>query len=73
MRYYSYSEYGGNDNHFVVTKSEEDIRQEYYPWWYEKMCQKYGKEVVDRDFSFEECLIDWAVVNWAWEVTDEYS
>lgn len=70
MRYFSYDEPDENFNNVVVTKSEEEIRKEYYPLWYEKMCKKFGKEVVDRDYSFEDCLDDWIVVNWAWEVKD---
>ena len=70
MRYFSYDEPDEDFNNIVVTKSEEEIRKEYYPFWYEKMCKKFGKEVVDRDYSFEDCLDDWIVVNWAWEVKD---
>ena len=70
MRYFSYDEPDEDFNNTVVTKSEEEIRKEYYPLWYEKMRKKFGKEVVDRDYSFEDCLDDWIVVNWAWEVKD---
>lgn len=55
---------GGNE---VVTKSEDDIRREYWPYWYDRMCKKFGKEHVDAKFSFPDCLDDWIVVNWAWE------
>lgn len=67
MRYYSYNEYktDPSDSH-VVTVSEEDIRRDYYPYWYKKMCYKFGKEHVDNIYSFEDCLCDWVVVNWAW-------
>lgn len=73
MRYFSYDEPamdtdGNVVNNVVVTMSEEEIRKEYYPYWYEKMCKKYGKQYVDENYSFEECLIDWQAVNWAWEV-----
>lgn len=69
MRYFSYNEpvdenYNINQ---IITVSEEDVRRDYYPYWYDKMCKKFGKEVVDRDYSFEDCLDDWIVVNWAWE------
>ena len=64
MRYFSYR------TSFVVTVSEDDIRKEYYPWWYEKMCKKYGKEEVDKNWSFEDCLEDWITTNYAW-VVDE--
>ena len=70
MRYFSYDEPNDSFDNVVVTKSEEEIREEFYPLWYERMCKKFGKEVVDRDYSFEDCLDDWAFVNWAWEVTE---
>lgn len=49
-----------------VTLSEEDIRQEYWPYWYKKMCEKFGQEKVDQDYCFEDCLTDWVTVHWAW-------
>lgn len=70
MRYFSYDEpildnEGNLFSNHVVTLSEVDIRRDYYPWWYDKMCKKYGKDVVDRDYCFEDCLDDWIIVNWA--------
>jgi len=70
MRYYSYA-YPIDGDDCVETMSENDIRKEYYPWWYGKMCEKYGKEHVDSTYSFEECLEDWKTVHWAWEVNGE--
>jgi hypothetical protein len=77
-RYYSYHEYdldselenktGGGG--YVVTLSEDEIREQYWPFWYDKMCEKFGKEEVDGKYSFEDCLDDWVIVNWAWEVKD---
>lgn len=77
MRYYSYQEYdpksplADEQGGYVVTKSEEEIRKEYWPYWYNRMCNKFGKDQVDAKFCFEDCLDDWVVVNWAWEVKDE--
>ena len=34
------------------------------------MCKKYGKEEVDKNWSFEDCLEDWIIIYWAW-VVDE--
>lgn len=79
MRYFSYNEYtetefSPDDSSIppalIVTVSEEEIRRDYYPYWYEKMCTKFGKTAVDQTYSFEDCLDDWIVVNWAWEVKD---
>lgn len=50
-----------------VTMSEEEIRNDYYPYWYKKMSAKYGHKYVDDNYTFEDCLIEWIIVNWAWE------
>lgn len=55
---------------FHIYDEEDDIRKEYYPWWYEKMCKEYGKEEVDKNWSFEDCLEDWIATNYA-RVADE--
>ena len=71
MRYFSYNDYGDDpSDSFVTTISEDDIRKEYYPYWYDRMCQKFGKEKVDSEYSFEDCLDDFCVVHWAWEVKE---
>ena len=72
MRYFSYNTFKTDPSidSYVETVSEEEIRKDYYPWWYEKMCKKYGKEHVDETYSFEECLEDWCTVNYAWLVND---
>lgn len=67
MRYYSYNEYDENGGH-VVTKSEDEIRAEYYPYWRTKMIEKFGKAHFDITYCFEDCLDDWKIINWAWEV-----
>jgi hypothetical protein len=51
--------------------SEDEIREDYWDHWYFLMCKKFGKEHVDKNYSFADCLDDWIVVNWAWESTDE--
>jgi hypothetical protein len=70
MRYYSYNELGDDGENLVVTKSEEDVRKEYWPYWYGRMCEKFGKDHVDDLYNFEDCLDDWFVVNLAWEVKE---
>jgi len=68
MRYFTFVQPKDDSNEpEYVTLSEEDIRKEYYPYWYEKMCEKYGKEHVDATYTFEDCLYDWQVVHWATE------
>ena len=71
MRYWCYNEYTEDpDANSVVTKSEDEILHEYWPHWYGMMCKKYGREHVDKNYSFHDCLDDWIVVNWAWESKD---
>jgi hypothetical protein len=70
MRYFSYNEYTEDPNGLVITKSEEDVRKDYYPHWYDAMCKKFGKDHVDANYSFEDCLDDWVVVYWAWEIEE---
>lgn len=73
MRYYSYGEYdpehplADETGGYIVKVSEEDIKRDYWPNWYDRMCKKFGQEVVDRQYTFEDCLDDWIVVNWAWK------
>ena len=73
MKYYSYNEYdpespqADDDGGYVVTMSEQNIKDEYWLYWYEKMCKKYGSDKVDKDYSLQDCIDDWVAVNWAWE------
>jgi hypothetical protein len=70
MRYYSYNEYNPDITveEKVIIVSEEDIRRDYYPQWHSRMSAKFGKDHVDANYSFEDALDDWVVVNYAWEV-----
>lgn len=71
MRYFCYNELGDNDKNIVVTKSESEIREEYWSYWYDRMCKKFGQNYVDQMYSFEDCLEDWIISNWAWESKNE--
>lgn len=71
MRYYTYidpKDPAKDDfSPVYITKSEYDIKREYYPYWYTQMIKKFGEEYVNKTYCFEDCLDDWIVVNWAWE------
>lgn len=68
MRYFSYDEYVEEIfKDSMCTISEEDIRQNYYPIWYDKMCKRHGKKKVDEIYNFEDCLADWMIEYWGWE------
>jgi hypothetical protein len=73
MRYFSFNEYDPDhsDGGYIETWSEEDIRVKYYDTWYKLMCKKFGKEYVDATYCFEDCINDFVVVHWAWEVKDD--
>lgn len=65
-KYYTYNEYDDSDDGKLVTLSEREIIDSYYEFWYDAMCKKFGKEVVDRDYCEQDCIADWAVSHWAW-------
>ena len=67
MRVFKYNEYEDTEPRLIT---EQEIRAEYWPYWYERMCKKFGKQEVDTKFTFEDCLNDWVIVNWAWEVKE---
>jgi hypothetical protein len=67
MRYFTVQSFDDKD-FYTETLSEDDIRKEYYPYWYDKMCKAFGQETVDAKYSFEDCLDDWVITNWATEV-----
>jgi hypothetical protein len=76
VRYFCYNEYDPESplaneetGGYVMTKSEDEILYEYYPHWHEQMCKKFGREHVDKNYSFQDCIDDWIVVNWEWEST----
>ncbi len=72
MKYYSYNTFNFNEdgslNDIVVTLSESQIIEVYWHYWQEKMIYKFGKEYFEANFSEKDCIHDWVVVNWAWEV-----
>ena len=74
MRYYRYIEPRDpvNDDFSpeIITLSEQDVLDSYWNYWYTNMCNKYGKETVNRDYTKNHCLQDWCVVHWAWQVED---
>jgi hypothetical protein len=76
MRYFCYNVPTYIDGEFidegeVVTISEDEIRENYYPHWLRRMYEMHGKEYVDEHYTFEDCLDQWIVVNWAWESTTD--
>lgn len=75
MKYWTYTEPVWDDDGNIVdavvtTRSEEQILREYYQYWMGQMVEKFGIDEVIRNYTTQDCIDDWVVVNWAWE-TDE--
>lgn len=71
MKYWSYNELEDDGSNLVVTLSEDEILNQFYTYWSSRMIKKFGQEAFDRDWSKQDCIDDWVVVNWAWESTAE--
>lgn len=55
----------------IEVLSDDQIINEYWPFWYGKMINKFGKDHVDKNYSKLDCIDDWTVVNWATEVRND--
>jgi len=68
MKYWTFVEPGEDGTTPVYqTLSDDEILEQYWDYWYGKMCEKYGKEKVDTGWSKQDCIDDWVIVHWAWE------
>jgi hypothetical protein len=56
--------YPTEDGDMVEILTDDDIRQQYYPYW----CQKMIMNVPNADLSLENCIEDWCIVHWAVEI-----
>lgn len=52
----------------VLTISEQQILDRYWPYWYNRMVRKYGPD--HHLITEQNCIDDWVIVNWAWPVED---
>jgi hypothetical protein len=62
MRVYCYDEPSVDQ---VQEITEGEILKEFWPWWYQKMVDKYGEghELITE----QNCIEDWCTIHWAWE------
>lgn len=67
MRYWSFGYPDEKNKDVIETFSEDDIMKTYWPYWYGRMCDKFGKDHVDAHYCKEDCIQDWITVHWAWE------
>ena len=69
MKYWSYSEphYDASGKLFnvVVTKSEDEILDEYYEYFISRMKRVNKEDLISKD----NCINDWVVVHWAWNAS----
>jgi len=74
MRYFRYNEprdpKNGDFTAETITLSEQEILDYYWDYWYDTMCNKFSKETVDQKYTQTDCIRDWKVIHWAWEVED---
>ena len=69
MKIYQYYEPREEGFDVLEEKTEDEILEDYWSWWSEKMIKKFGHghELITR----ENCIQDWVTVYWAWEKKDE--
>ena len=65
MKVYLFNDWDENDNPLIKEITEDEILEDYWSYWSDKMIKKfgYGHELITK----ENCIDDWIVVNWAWE------
>jgi hypothetical protein len=73
MKYFVYNEPIYNESFDIIDNvlkkySEEEILNEYWDYWENKMISKYGEN--HPLITKQNCIEDWIVTNWAWEVEE---
>lgn len=73
IKYYTYVEPTSDTDitPVYVTLSEQEILNQYWGYWYKRMCDKFGETEVGNKYSSIDCIEDWVITNWAWESTNE--
>lgn len=70
MKYWSIVLPSDNDGTpFCETLSEDEIIDQYWDRWSERMIAKYGEEEFEKNWCKRDCIDDWVVVHWAIEST----
>ena len=67
MRYYKYVELTDDLQGMEIAVSEKQILDVFFGYW-SGMMKKVGREEL---ISEENCIEDWVVINWAWEIGEE--
>ena len=64
MRRFKYIEFIDEDIELVKVKTEKEVLEMYWDSWVSKMKQVEREHLI----SEENCIQDWVVINWAWEL-----
>lgn len=70
MKSYAYNELAlidGKEAHLVITKTEQQVLNMYWPYWSSAMLAHGG---LSPRITEQNCIEDFVIVNWAWEVTE---
>ena len=52
----------------VIRLTNKDIIKEYYSYWKASMLKKYSYVDFMTNFTIDDCIEDFVIVNWAYEV-----
>jgi hypothetical protein len=73
MRYWTIATpHPETDEPVYETLSEDEILEQYYPYWSGKMIEKYGLEEFNKTWSKKECIEDWVTIHWAWKSSESH-
>ena len=67
MKYWCVADQDEVGNPLVSELSEQEILDQYWDYWYNRVCKKIGKEWTDLNCTHEDCINDWVTIHWAWE------
>ena len=65
-KHFMYAEPGEDGEALWTHMTEDEVMQEYWPWWFQRMKELGREELATKD----RCLEDFATVHWA-EVYDD--
>lgn len=70
MKTFCYNDFEMNEqgdviNDWVAEITEEQILNQYWDYWSQRMIEKFGEGHYL--IQPEKCIEDWCIVNWAWE------
>ena len=70
MRYWTYIEPKNPPDDFTpvyITLSEDEILEKYWDYRYNQVCESWGKEKTDAEYSKQDCIDEFVIIHEAWE------